>query len=367
MKQILINHGNSVQNWGIWDITQCLINHTGERDYSNFWMYFPINPESVFGPEAVSFQQSSQAWTGEVASGIYGVKAVPNSQKLFSDPHKGWICYVDEGEGVAYAKTFPVYENAEYPDDGARVAVYLGGNYVEVEVTGPVEDIPSQSGQIDFTIDWWSAKMHGPILNVNPAGAVNQYLSLENGILSGNYGVFHAAKAKIVYLDKAGQVLGTGQEMNVTPLENFEYSESIVVPENTDRLELQVCTPDGKPFGVLDESTLENLTRIEKSGYNLPEVFVLSQNAPNPFNPRTEIHFDLLDAGHTCLSLYDVNGRIVRSLADGYFTAGGHNLVWDGRNDTGHDAPSGIYFYRLRFTGQNHESAVLTRKMTLIR
>jgi hypothetical protein len=73
----------------------------------------------------------------------------------------------------------------------------------------------------------------------------------------------------------------------------------------------------------------------------------LYQNSPNPFNPRTMIRFSLAQAGPAQLIIYDVNGRRVRTLADGPQAAGPHTLVWDGTDDGGHRVSSGIYWSKL--------------------
>lgn len=88
----------------------------------------------------------------------------------------------------------------------------------------------------------------------------------------------------------------------------------------------------------------------------------LEQNRPNPFNPRTSIGFSLARAGHVRLSLYDLAGRLVRTLADEAFGSGRYALTWDGRDDAGAAVSSGVYVYRLEVDGQTRE-----RKMTLIR
>ncbi|MDH4035914.1 MAG: FG-GAP-like repeat-containing protein [Candidatus Krumholzibacteria bacterium] len=90
--------------------------------------------------------------------------------------------------------------------------------------------------------------------------------------------------------------------------------------------------------------------------------YTLMQNAPNPFNPRTEIWFDLPGATSARLAIYDAAGALVRVLVNGDLPAGRHRAVWTGRDDQGQDSASGIYFYRL-------ESAygVQTRKMVLLK
>ncbi len=73
----------------------------------------------------------------------------------------------------------------------------------------------------------------------------------------------------------------------------------------------------------------------------------LYQNRPNPFNPRTSIRFSLAADGPTRLVIYDVNGRRVRTLVDGKLKAGNHEVTWDGADDAGHPARSGVYWSQL--------------------
>ena len=73
----------------------------------------------------------------------------------------------------------------------------------------------------------------------------------------------------------------------------------------------------------------------------------LAQNYPNPFNPSTRIEFTLPAPAVARLSIHDVSGRLVRVLMNGERDAGAHSAVWDGRNDSGEEAGSGIYFCRL--------------------
>jgi hypothetical protein len=69
--------------------------------------------------------------------------------------------------------------------------------------------------------------------------------------------------------------------------------------------------------------------------------------APNPFNPRTSIRFDLPHAVDVTLTVHDLQGRTVRVLASGHHLAGLHQVAWDGLNNAGRAAPSGTYLVRL--------------------
>ena len=69
----------------------------------------------------------------------------------------------------------------------------------------------------------------------------------------------------------------------------------------------------------------------------------LDQNFPNPFNPFTTISFRLAVPGPVRLSVYDVSGRLVRTLIDqGAMTAGDHEIVWNGQDQTGRAAAAGV-------------------------
>jgi fibronectin type 3 domain-containing protein len=95
---------------------------------------------------------------------------------------------------------------------------------------------------------------------------------------------------------------------------------------------------------------------------DLPEQYLLFQNYPNPFNPATTIKFGLPSKSDVRLQVFDVLGRRVAILADGPMEAGYHEIIWDGRNDSGGHVASGIYFYRL----QSGEFASI-RKMLILK
>ncbi len=100
----------------------------------------------------------------------------------------------------------------------------------------------------------------------------------------------------------------------------------------------------------------------EMTPISLPEKPALDQNYPNPFNPSTEICFDIPKPSFVSLDIYDVLGRLVTTLIDEQLTAGSKRVRWDGRDDTGAEVASGVYFYRLK-TGDHVE----VKKMVLLK
>ncbi len=88
----------------------------------------------------------------------------------------------------------------------------------------------------------------------------------------------------------------------------------------------------------------------------------LLPNYPNPFNPETHLRFQVADFGFVELQIFDMSGRLVRTLLREHRPAGTHSVTWNGRDETGRAVSSGVYFYRLNTAGQT-----LSRKMLLIR
>lgn len=93
-----------------------------------------------------------------------------------------------------------------------------------------------------------------------------------------------------------------------------------------------------------------------------PQALSLYQNFPNPFNPLTTISFDLPYTERVKLSIYDVQGRLVKTLVDESRLAGKHAVTWNGRNNRGTKVKSGVYFLRL-----DTVRGAQTRKIVLIR
>ncbi len=88
-------------------------------------------------------------------------------------------------------------------------------------------------------------------------------------------------------------------------------------------------------------------------GGQVPTADVLHPVYPNPFNPATNIRFELRQAGHVRLEVFDLAGRKIRTLVNENLPAAVHERVWDGRNDMGRPASSGAYYCRIetdRFT-----------------
>ena len=357
--QTMINEASNDQSWSIWDVTQTIAKSPGE----NYWVYFPINPNSEHGDDGVYFRNNANsiAWQGKVAPGIYGVVFRPEGKKLFADPHKGWIGYVDEGESKAYIKTFQVFEDQTYPGDngGGRVQVYLGNSNYEVEVASPIADLPANGGQYSFRQVWYATTMNGPILDVNEAGAIEKQLSQNSPTenITGTFGVFFVGTAKLVVKDASGAILAEGTTHNITPLEKLVIDEFLEMPVDVALIEIMVYDYSGKEVGSLNSVTPDQLALVKTQKATLPENSILLQNYPNPFNPATTINYVISEKGYVELTIYNLHGKRVKTLVNQVKSAGSHAVSFDGS-----DLSSGIYLCNLQT-----ESTNITRRMLLMK
>ncbi len=83
---------------------------------------------------------------------------------------------------------------------------------------------------------------------------------------------------------------------------------------------------------------------------------------PNPFNPEGTLHFTLPKGGDVLISIFDIRGGHIKTLSEGYYSAGKHTLTWDGTNDTGHPVKSGLYIVRLM-----SPSGIKTTRLVLLK
>ncbi len=130
------------------------------------------------------------------------------------------------------------------------------------------------------------------------------------------------------------------------------YSDQVVVTSN------DPASPSSLPVTV----TVGEATNV--AGPTPPAVRrTLLDNRPNPFNPQTAIQFDSAARGEVILSIYTLNGRLVRRLVDQVLDSGSHEVVWNGRDDRNREMASGIYLARLETVDGRRTS----RKLTLLR
>ena len=130
------------------------------------------------------------------------------------------------------------------------------------------------------------------------------------------------------------------------------YTRTVTsVKPNPHRAFLRILSSDGET------------TRISNDRVIVPEDFVLHSNYPNPFNPSTTFSFTLPLDKQVSVRVYDMTGRLIRTLINGeHFVQGTHSVTWNGRTDRGEAVASGQYIYTLEWGQFRH-----ARRMVLVK
>jgi hypothetical protein len=83
------------------------------------------------------------------------------------------------------------------------------------------------------------------------------------------------------------------------------------------------------------------------SDEQFPSEFSLDSPYPNPFNPNTSISYDIAKTGQIHLAVYDLNGRLIKTLKNGEAKRGYYSVIWDAKDENGAGVSTGIYFIKL--------------------
>ena len=104
------------------------------------------------------------------------------------------------------------------------------------------------------------------------------------------------------------------------------------------------------------------VTSVKYSKDNNPTEFGISQNYPNPFNPSTTINYQLAVSENVTIKIFDITGKLVRTLLNQRNSVGYHSITWNGNNDDGKSVSSGTYLYQIRIA-----NSVQTKRMLFLK
>ena len=153
------------------------------------------------------------------------------------------------------------------------------------------------------------------------------------------------------FSDQTGQYTFGGWAGKNSPIKYQLVIEDSAYPRYTQSVELQ----PQKDTTILNQ--MQTVTGVSNDRSEVPTSYSLAQNYPNPFNPTTTIKYNLAKPGYVILEVYDVLGRMVANLNEGYEPAGSYSVTFDGSR-----LASGVYFYRL-----SAGSYTSLRKMMLLK
>ena len=152
----------------------------------------------------------------------------------------------------------------------------------------------------------------------------------------------------------SGFISGKGA---TTTLQKYRYSDRVIDPVKRYFYKLKQMDLDGSinyhgPISICASST----------STNLPMEYRIIGAYPNPFNPGTKIRFKIGDRGGTVrISIYNLRGQILKTLVQGEFSSGSHEVHWYGDDNRGNPAPNGVYFCVLKWGQMKSRSLKLLK------
>jgi len=276
---------------------------------------------------------------------------------IASTPYKYWMA-VGNTHQTAYSDTLTVRHRPRQPENCEATVKYIDPTDLSKDALGKAttEDLnqPVLSNLVSF--DWDQSASQ-------PSGTVDNWIIEQRDIHC--YWVPIPTGGNLWVCDTVWEVIHEIPAEETSATLCFERSEDYVMRIRTvdvygdtnvycnDCNTLQFTT--GSYWGCSIHIPVCDKPAV-------PDMYMLSQNRPNPFNASTIIEFGLPVEGNVRLEIYDVLGRRVRRLIDDLMPAGYHIVTWNGRDDRGVTLASGMYFYRL-----TAEAYTETKKMILMK
>ena len=123
-------------------------------------------------------------------------------------------------------------------------------------------------------------------------------------------------------------------------------SASIWILVSPDTSQTSLAASIGTIFFVDDLSLTGTATGVEDNSRVLS--YKIEQNYPNPFNPSTTIRYSIPEADNVTINIFDITGKLITTLMNQTQNAGTYEVTWDGKNNKGVPAVSGIYLYKIK-------------------
>jgi hypothetical protein len=225
--------------------------------------------------------------------------------------------------------------------------------YLRFRLNSPVgtlspTGIPSGYGEVeDYVTSIGSEEPVSVDLATFSATPVADGIKVEWNVMSeinhAGYNLYRANSQNGDYVRLNAALIGFDPATSALEEQHYEFIDSNASATSFYKLEDISLDGQSEWHGPIQATVLSAV----ESSIELPTEFELMQNYPNPFNPTTTISYALPNRSDMTLNVYDVNGRLIRTLVNGVQSAGSHSVTWNGLNSTGEMVPSGLYIYRM--------------------
>ena len=173
---------------------------------------------------------------------------------------------------------------------------------------------------------------------------------LENHFLEFGYRNIQITSESELWLQNLHKII------KVDPLNEYQEISSF----ESDYIYDFVVGNDDKPViirvnndSLFIEKIDETIVSVDDSNLNKIKYQLQLTNYPNPFNPTTTISFSIDIDSKVVLTIFNIKGQKIKTLANNEFISGFHSIIWDGFNESGDSVSSGVYLYKLNVNGKN--------------
>lgn len=248
--------------------------------------------------------------------------------------HAIWESPVVFDVGLGKMSSDPVYERPEIIANNDGSVTLYPGDY----------SLDREASRIDSSGEYLYRDVDLGVARAALSTSDGANLFLVNTTLSdGETNVVCLVKVSVTGDIVFSSILKYGHSWKGSIIENTDGSyATVMVYGNT--VAIDKISSNGEVFVAIEENTF-------------PAQFTLSQNYPNPLNPITTIEFSIPEPQHIKLKIFDIKGRLIETLVDGFREAGNWNFTWDAGNQS-----SGVYIYRLQVGDR-----CISRKMVLMK
>jgi len=313
---------------------------------------------------------------------VLGNKVYADSNTIVLDNNRNPISFGDLAVGMR------VEVKAFLQNDGTLLAVRIklednGAN--EIEIHGTADSLSANSvfvSGIEFFVDAQTQYFNHANMPISFTDLqVNMFVEVKTFVQTD--GSYLAIKIKIEddpnQFNTTGIMTGISSQSVYISNTSYQIDANMVVLDSSFQVisindltlgsEVKVWVDKNNPA---DPTALQiklepfgTLTIVgEGNTENVPNLFKLGQNYPNPFNPSTTIPFSISGtASQVRLTVYNVLGQKVKTVFNGVLQNGSYQFTWDGKNNIGQSAPSGVYFYELAVGNTNTQ----VKRMLLVK
>jgi hypothetical protein len=242
-------------------------------------------------------------------------------------------------------------EGVNVATDGATAVTAADGSY---SLTG----LNAGTYDIDFTHDdYIDYTEEGVVVELDVTTTVNVTLHMLAGIMGTVTGDDGGGPIEgvIVTIDDLVDVTDNNGNYMIPDIDAGTYSINFAHPEYRDSLMTGIVI--GLDEYTVVDVELEFGVGIDDYYSSVPNVYTIKQNYPNPFNARTTIEYGIPDDATVLIDVYDLLGRRVATLVDGFQTAGYYTVSWNAGNMT-----SGMYFYKIQANDYVEQKSMMLLK-----